>query len=414
MSNTSTIAPTRVITEPLPHPLHSPRRVLRDFGGTYGANAVIGIVFSATGPVAVILAAGLAGGLSQSQLASWIFGAFFVNGILTITASWLYRQPLAFFWTIPGTVVVGASLQHLPWEQAIGAFFATGALILLLGLTGWITPIMNALPMPIVMAMVAGVFLHFGTDLVEAPAHDAAIAMPMIVTFVVLSAFAKLGRYIPPVLGALIVGVVVILATGRFTPTGGDHEWFAHPVLSAPTWAWQAMIELVVPLAITVVVVQNGQGIAVLRAAGHQPPIGSATIACGVFSLVNAAVGCVSTCLTGPTNALLSASGERTRQYTAGIFCGVLAVVFGLFAPTFVSMMLGTPAAFIVTLGGLAMLKALQGAFVTAFGSRFTFGALIAFLVTISDVELFNIGGAFWGLVLGVIASRILERSDYS
>ncbi|NRI68332.1 benzoate transporter [Rhodococcus sp. MS16] len=414
MSNTSTLAPTRVITEPLPQPLYSPRRVLRDFGGTYGANAVIGIVFSATGPVAVILAAGLAGGLSQSQLASWIFGAFFVNGILTITASWLYRQPLAFFWTIPGTVVVGASLHHLPWEQAIGAFFATGVLILLLGLTGWITPIMNALPMPIVMAMVAGVFLHFGTDLVEAPAHDAAIALPMIVTFVALSAFAKLGRYIPPVLGALIVGVVVVLATGRFAPTGGDHEWFAHPVLSTPAWSWQAMIELVVPLAITVVVVQNGQGIAVLRAAGHQPPIGSATIACGVFSLVNAAVGCVSTCLTGPTNALLSASGERTRQYTAGIFCGVLAVVFGLFAPTFVSMMLGTPAAFIVTLGGLAMLKALQGAFVTAFGSRFTFGALIAFLVTISDVELFNIGGAFWGLVVGVIASRILERSDYS
>ena len=144
--------------------------------------------------------------------------------------------------------------------------------------------------------------------------------------------------------------------------------------------AEQAMIELVVPLAITVVVVQNGQGIAVLRAAGHQPPIGAATVACGVFSLVNAAVGCVSTCLTGPTNALLTASGERTRQYTAGIFCGLLAVVFGLFAQTFVAMMLGTPTAFIVTLGGLAMLKALQGAFVTAFGGKFTFGALIAFL----------------------------------
>ena len=133
-----------------------------------------------------------------------------------------------------------------------------------------------------------------------------------------------------------------------------------------------------------------------------------------MFSLVNAAVGCVSTCLTGPTNALLTASGERTRQYTAGIFCGLLAVVFGLFAPTFVAMMLGTPTAFIVTLGGLAMLKALQGAFVTAFGGKFTFGALIAFLVTISDIELLNIGAAFWGLVFGVIASRMLERADYT
>lgn len=76
-------------------------------------------------------------------------------------------------------------------------------------------------------------------------------------------------------------------------------------------------------------------------------------------------------------------------------------------------MMLGTPIAFIVTLGGLAMLKALQGAFVAAFGGKFTFGALIAFLVTISDVELLHIGAAFWGLVFGVIASRMLERGDY-
>lgn len=293
MPDTTTTAPVRVVTEPLPQPLYGPKRVLRDFGGTSIANGIIGIVFSATGPVAVILAAGLAGGLSQAQLASWLFGAFFVNGILTITASWLYRQPLAFFWTIPGTVVVGASLEHLPWEQVLGAFFATGALILLLGLTGWVTPIMAALPLPIVMAMVAGVFLHFGTDLVEAPAHDAVIALPMIATFVALSVFAKLGRFVPPVLGALIVGVVVILAAGRFNSAGDAHEWLAHPMLTTPTWSWQAMIELVVPLAITVVVVQNGQGIAVLRAAGHQPPIGAATVACGVFSLVNAAVGCV-------------------------------------------------------------------------------------------------------------------------
>ncbi|NMM85465.1 benzoate transporter [Rhodococcus sp. SRB_17] len=406
--------PARVVVEPVPQPVHRLRQVLRDFGGMYAANAVIGIVFSATGPVAVILAAGLAGGLSQAQLASWLFGAFFVNGILTITASWLYRQPLAFFWTIPGTVVVGASLEHLPWEQVLGAFFATGLLILLVGLTGWIRPIMSALPMPIVMAMVAGVFLHFGTDLVEAPAHDAAIALPMIATFVALSVFTKVGRFAPPVLGALLVGVIIIAVSGRFNSGGNTHEWFAHPVLTTPQWSWQAMVELVVPLAITVIVVQNGQGIAVLRTAGHQPPIGTVTVACGAFSLVNAAVGCVSTCLTGPTNALLSESGERTRQYTAGIFCGLLAVVFGLFAPTFVAMMLATPAAFIVTLGGLAMLKPLQGAFVTAFGGRFTFGALVAFLVTISDVELLNIGAAFWGLALGVIASRILESKDYA
>lgn len=58
-------------------------------------NGLIGLIFAATGPVAVILAVGRQGGLSPVELASWIFGVFFLNGILTVLACWLYQQPLA-------------------------------------------------------------------------------------------------------------------------------------------------------------------------------------------------------------------------------------------------------------------------------------------------------------------------------
>ena len=52
--------------------------------------------------------------------------------------------------------------------EEFGAYYATGALMLILGLSGWMRKCMNLLPMPIVMAMVAGVFLRFGTGLVHA------------------------------------------------------------------------------------------------------------------------------------------------------------------------------------------------------------------------------------------------------
>ena len=100
------------------------------------------------------------------------------------------------------------------------------------------------------------------------------------------------------------------------------------------------MIELVVPLAITVLAVQNGQGFVVLKAAGHAPPIDAVTIACGIGSVVSAVVGGVSTCLTGPANAIIVASGERKRQYTSGIFVGFLAILFGLLAPSFTRLLL--------------------------------------------------------------------------
>ena len=174
-----------------------------------------------------------------------------------------------------------------------------------------------------------------------------------------------------------------------------------------------AMFELVVPLAITVLVVQNGQGIAVLKAAGHEPPVDAITVACGVGALASAVVGSVSTCLTGPTNAIITSSGERSRHYTAGIFTGVLAVIFGLLSPAFTRLMLHAPKAFIMALAGLAMLRTLQAAFVTSFKDRFTLGALVAFLVTVTDLGLLNIGAAFWGLLAGFVISWLLERPDF-
>jgi benzoate membrane transport protein len=403
----------RLIERPA-RPLPGPRALARDIGPSYAANGLIGLVFAATGPVAVILAVGAQGGLTPDQLASWIFGVFFLNGVLTALACWLYRQPLAFFWTIPGTVLVGPALGHLSWPEVLGAFVVTALLITLLGVTGWVGRAMAVIPMPIVMAMVAGVFLRFGLDLVRSLHGDVAIAAPMVLAFLLLSALPALGRRLPPIIGALGVGVVAVWLSGRFVPAGGA-GWFAAPVFQAPQWSLPALLELVVPLAITVLVVQNGQGVAVLRSAGHTPPITVITIACGVWSLLSATVGAVSTCLTGPTNALLTASGERSRQYTAGIVCGVLAMAFGLLAPLLTRLMLATPVAFVAALGGLAMLRVLQAAFVTAFGARrFTLGALVTFLVTVADLPILSIGAAFWGLLAGLAVSWLLERPDFA
>lgn len=389
------------------------RDVLSDFGPRYAANGFIGWVFSATAPVAIILSVGSGGGLGEAQLASWIFGVFFVNGLITILFCWLYREPLAFAWTIPGTVLVGPALSHLSFAEVVGAFYATGALMLLLGATGWVKRAMRALPMPIVMGMVAGVFLRFGLDLVRALHADVAIAAPMAATWLLLTASPALGKRLPPLIGALLVGALAIGLLGRLDGAALAAIELARPLIQTPQWSLAAMIELVVPLAITVLVVQNGQGLAVLTAARHDPPIDSITMACGVGTLASAAVGSVCTCLTGPTNAILVSSGDKARQYTAGICFGVLGVVFGLLSPSFTRLMLNAPKAFIMTLAGLAMLRVLQAAFVGSFKDRHALGALIALLVTVADLGLWGIGAAFWGLVAGFAASRLLEPQDF-
>jgi benzoate membrane transport protein len=56
------------------------------------------------------------------------------------------------------------------------------------------------------------------------------------------------------------------------------------------------------------------------------------------------------------------------------------------------------------------MLRVLQTTFQTAFKGECPLGALVAFLVSVANVPIFNIGAPFWGLVFAVAASWLLER----
>ena len=385
------------------------------FADLSGANlgaALVAFLFSVTGPVAIILSIGAAGNLSEADISSWLFGGFFLTSIISIVFSLAYRQPLVFLWSIPGAVIVGPALAHLSLAEVVGAYVVTGIAMLLLGLSGWVRRAMDAVPMPIVMAMVAGVFLRFGTGLVHAFTQDLPIALSMTLTWLAVTALPRVARRVPPLIGALAVGALVIAMEGTFKPGSGALFGIVSPQLYAPKFSWPALVELVVPLAITVLTVQNAQGIAILTTNGHRPPTNAITVACGIGACVTGLVGAVSTCLTGPVNAVISTVGEKERQYTAALCVSVLAMAFGLLAPFFTRLLLATPPAFIAALAGLAMLRVLQSAFTASFAGRFSFGALVCFLVTVADVSIFRIGAPFWGLVFGVAASRLLERES--
>ena len=392
----------------LPRPTLS--EIKRDLGPQEIGNGLVALIFSASGPIAVILAAAAAGNLSPEQTSSWIFGAFLGNGLLTLWLTYLYRSPQAYFWTIPGTVIVGDSLTHLSFAEVIGAYLATGVLVFLLGWTGLIGRIMAVLPPTIVMAMVAGIFLRFGLDLINASIDDPLIALPMVIVFIALSINSKVASVAPPVAIAAVVGVLVAIISGRLAPGILDDGIISQPVFTTPEFSLAAMMELVVPLAITVVIVQNGQGVAVLTAAGHKPGVNLAAAASGLWSLPMALIGNITTCLTGPTNALIVAGQKADRHYTAAMVTAVGAILVGLFSPTFVGFMLAMPVSFIAALAGIAMLTPLKSAFIAGFSGAYSTGALVCFLVTVSEISIVGITAPFWGIVFGCLIGWLLDR----
>ena len=376
-------------------------------------NGVVGFLFATTGPMAVIFAAASRGNLSAADIASWVAAGYGLTALATIAFSVYHRQPLAFSWTIAGGVVVGTAFDRLSLNEAVAAYLVTGVVMAVLGATGLVKRVMALVPIPLVMAMVAGMFFPWGVGLVKAFGDHVAIAAAMVGAYVIAAMLPAIGRYAPPVVAALIAGVIVVVADGSMAPDRTVTWALATPIVYAPAFTVRAMVELVIPLTVTVIGIHNAQGLAYLRTAGYRPPENAITLACGLGTLVTGALGSVPMCLVGPVTGILNLSGPTAHRWVSAVVFGVLCGVFALFAPVIATVGLALPPAFIAALGGLALLGVLQTAFVHGFKGRFTLGATVTFIVTASPVTIFNISAAFWGLVFGALVSALLERDDH-
>ena len=378
---------------------------------TYGVTAWL---FAVTGPFLIYVNAARQGNLSALELNSWIFGGYFVCGLLSVALSLYYRLPLLAAITIPGGVLVASALTHLRFEEIIGAYLVTGVLITALGVTGAVKRGMEWLPMPIAMAMVAGILLPFGMGIITSLQQTPLVSGMTLIAYLSVSLVKPLARRFPPVLGAIIVGLIAVAAVGKanwqlLTFGIAEFKFFT------PQFTWPAAVELVIPLALTVIAVQNAQGIAILQNMGYRPPLGAVTITSGVGSILVAPFGSQSVCLAGPMTGIVTnpSVGPKESRYAAALVTGILWMVFGLFSPMATALSQILPASLVDLLAGLALLEVLVSCFAAAFGEKFRLGALFTFLITISGIRLLNIGAPFWGLLGGTLVSALLERQDF-
>lgn len=379
------------------------------------SNGLVAAMFGAAGPLLIVLQAAAKGHLSDAATSSWILGIYGTGGILTLIMSFYYRLPIGYAFSIPGVILVGDSLAHHSLSQVTGAYLATGLLILLLSLTGFIRTLMRSLPLPVMMGMVAGVLLPFGTDLFRSVLENPLLNGIPLLVFLILSLFAKLSKKFPPILGAMLSAAVLLKVLPGSGSEGGLTFSVAIPQLVLPSFDLSTMGELVVPLVLTVVAIQNAQGIAVLRSSGYEPPVNSMSSWSGIGCIVNSMIGAHSACVAGPMTAILAdkESGSRENRYAAAIVLGVLACLVGLFAPMAAAIPHLIPASLIKMLGGMAMIGVLIDSFKMSFSGRFKSGALFSFLITVSGISILHIGAPFWGLIGGMAASLFLDRKDY-
>jgi len=368
---------------------------------------LVAVMVSYAGPSLIILQAAEAAHLGQAELSSWLWAISIGSGLSAILLSWWFRAPIITAWSTPGAALLVTSLPHYAYAEAIGAFVFAAALIVLIGLSGLFEAVLARISKAIAAAMLAGILFRFGAQV-----FSSFTGAPLLVGALLLL-YLLLKRLLPRYAIALVLVVGIGLAglTGSLQLASVRLE-LVWPVWTTPAFSWEAILGLGLPLALVTLTGQFVPGITVLRAFGYTTPAGPLVWGSSLFALLLAPFGAHGVNLAAITAAICSgpeAHPDPGRRWVAGVALGLCYLVVGLFGATLAALFTALPKELVAAVAGLALVGAIMNGLASAMSvEREREPALLTFLATASGVSFLGIGSAFWGLVVGVIASLVL------
>ncbi|HLX00851.1 MAG TPA: benzoate/H(+) symporter BenE family transporter [Trinickia sp.] len=384
---------------------------LRPFADTSLHAVVAGFVAMMTGytsSLVLMFQAGRAAHLTDAQISSWIWALSIGMALTTIGLSLRYRAPIVIAWSTPGAALLVSSLPHVAYPEAIGAFIVCAVLLTLVGLTGWFDTLMKKIPAGIAAALLAGILFEIGIEIFRAAQYQTALVLTMFAAYLVMKRAAP--RY--AIVTTLIVGTAAAGALGLLD-FSHFHVALAKPVFTVPSFSFAAAISIGIPLFVVAMASQNVPGIAVLRADGYTTPSAPLIASTGIASLVLAPFGSHGINLAAITAAICTgpeAHEDRTKRYTAALWCGTFYLIAGIFGATIAALFAALPKALVVSVAALALFGSIMGGLASAMHDlKQREAALVTFMVTASGLTLLSIGSAFWGLVAGVVTQVVLN-----
>lgn len=370
-------------------------------------------IFGCTGPALIIIGGAADGGLTHEQTISWLFAVYFFGGLLGIYLALKYRQPIAGAYSIPGAVLVAGALSQFSLNEMAGAYFVAGVIVLLLGITRTIGKIMNWIPVPIVMGMIVGAMIRFGTGMITSIEKAPLIAGVAVLVYLLSVRFIKV---IPPILTSFIVSVILVVIMNEFQ-IQDQQSSFILPQILIPSFSLEAIVSVSIPLAFLVIGAENAQATGVLMAQGYKPPVNVMTIISGIGGMVTSFFGGHNANIAGPMTAICAseeAGKNKEGRYASVVVNGILFSLFGLLAGIVVPFVTALPSVLVGTIAGLAMISVLVNSLQSAFSeTKFQVGAFFALIIGMSDISFFNISSPFWALVGGVLVSLLIEPHHF-
>ena len=385
--------------------------MLKHFSPSHLVAGFVAVLVGYTSSAAIIFQAASAAGATAAQLGSWMWALGLGMGVTCIGLSLAYRTPVLTAWSTPGAALLVTALAGLSMGEAVGAFLFSSLLITLCGVFGLFDRIMRHVPRALAGAMLAGILLRFGLQVFTAMAGELVLVALMLLTY--LLARRLLPRFAVPL--TLLAGLALAAAQGGIRFDAVDIA-LARPVFTTPAFSFPALIGVGLPLFIVTMASQNLPGLAVLRANGYDTPASPLIGWTGATGLLLAPFGGFAFNLAAITAAICmsrDADPDPARRYLASMWAGGFYLLTGVFGATVAGLFDALPAALVVAIAGIALLGTIGNSLAGALaGEREREAALICFLVTASGLTLFDLGSAFWGLVLGLAALHLGNTRD--
>jgi benzoate membrane transport protein len=369
---------------------------------------LISVIVNYGGTFILVFQAAKVAGLSPELTASWVWSVSIGVGLTGLYLSWRYREPIITAWSTPAAAFLVTALATTPYAEAVGAYLISAAAFVALGLSGYFEKVIKLIPPGIASGLLAGILLQFGIGAFGGATVDPLLVGLLIVAYVVLKRFTA--RY--AVVGILALGLVFLLAQGRVDLSGLQLK-LAAPVFIMPEFSLNALLSVALPLFLITLTGQYMPGMLVLRNDGFKTSANPIVTVTGLGSLIMAPFGSHAFNVAAITAAICTgeeAHEDPSKRWISGIAAGVFYVLIGVFGVTLAAVFMAFPATFITTLAGLALLGTIGGSLAGAMvDSKSREAALITFLASAANISLLGIGGAFWGLVIGLIAYMVLN-----
>lgn len=369
---------------------------------------LISVIVNYGGTFILIFQAAKVAGLSPELTASWVWSVSIGVGITGIFLSWLTRQPIITAWSTPAAAFLVVALGTTSYAEAIGAYIISAAAFVLLGVSGQFEKVIRLIPPGVAAGLLAGILLKFGIGAFGGMSVDPVLAGLLIVAYVVLKRFTA--RY--AVVGILVLGMAFLLIQGRVDFSELELQ-FAAPLITRPEFSFNALLSVALPLFLITLTGQYMPGMLVLRNDGFSASANPILTVTGLGSLLMAPFGSHAFNIAAITAAICTgkeASEDPSKRWIAGVAAGVFYIVVGVFGVTLAAVFMVLPATFISTLAGLALLGTIGASIASAVADiKSREASLITFLACAANISLLGIGGAFWGLLIGLLAYAVLN-----